>query len=169
MDAWWPLWTQGEFKPTLGDSLWKTVVARLENGIDDTPNGHGAHHGSAFQGAIYGQVQKDLRDLLRDRRVKKRYSRVYCGRGKLAKCRAMLASTLAQAVDTPSDKVYGPDDICDGEPAIGPPDPGRKPHDQACWDKIWHQAASAISADVIPWQNRPTFQQAVEVQGHRPR
>jgi len=52
---------------------------------------------------------------------------------------------------------------------IGPPDPGRKPHDQACWDKIWHQAASAISADLIPWQNRPTFQQAVEIQGHRPR
>jgi len=169
MDAWWPLWTEGQFKPVLGDDLYKTVLARLENGIDDTPNGHGAHHGSAYQGAIYGQVQKDLRDLLKVKRVKGRYSRVYCGGGKLKKCRAMLAATLAQAVDTPAEKVYGADSVCDGEPAIGPADPGRKPHDQACWDKIWHQAASAISADLIPWQNRPTFQQAVEIQGHRPR
>ena len=56
-----------------------------------------------------------------------------------------------------------------GEPALGPSDPGRKPHDQMCWDAIWHQAAAAVSVDLIPWQNRPTFQQAVEVQGHRPR
>lgn len=169
MDAWWPLWSEGQFKPALGDDLWKIVVSRLENGIDDTPNGHGAHHGSAYQGAIYGQVQKDLRDLLKVKKVKGRFSRVYCGGGKLKKCRAMLAATLAQAADTPASKLYSPDAICDGEPAIGPPDPGRKPGDQACWDKIWHQAASAISADVIPWQNRPTFHQAVEVQGHRPR
>jgi acyl-homoserine lactone acylase PvdQ len=169
LDAWWPLWTEGEFKPVLGDDLWKLIVGRLENGIDDTPNGHGAHHGSAYQGAIYGQVQKDLRDVLGVRGVKGRYSRGYCGGGKLAKCRAMLAATLAQAVDTPNDKVYGKDSVCDGEPAIGPPDPNRKPHNQKCWDSIWHQTASAISVDLIPWQNRPTFQQAVEIQGHRPR
>jgi acyl-homoserine lactone acylase PvdQ len=169
LDAWWPLWTEGEFKPVLGDELWKLVVGRLENGIDDTPNGHGAHHGSAFQGAIYGQVQKDLRDALGSKRVKGRYSRVYCGGGKLKKCRAMLAATLTQAVDTPSDKVYGSDKICEGQPAVGPPDPMRKANDQACWGAIWHQAASAIESPLIPWQNRPTFQQAVEIQGHRPR
>jgi acyl-homoserine lactone acylase PvdQ len=177
MDAWWPLWTEGQFKPVLGDELWKLVVSRLENGIDDHPNGHGAHHGSAWQGAIYGQVQKDLRRVLGVRRIKGRYSRPYCGsrrgvktaRQRLRSCRAVLAATLAQAADTPNDKVYGADSVCDSQPAIGPPDPSRKSHDQMCWDMIWHQAASAISADLIPWQNRPTFQQAVEVQGHRPR
>src|SRR3954447_14297595 len=85
MDAWWPLWTEGEFKPVLGDAAWKSVVGRLENGIDDTPNGHGAHHGSAYQGAIYGHVQKDLRDALRVKHVRGRYSRVYCGGGSLKK------------------------------------------------------------------------------------
>jgi acyl-homoserine lactone acylase PvdQ len=169
MDAWWPLWVEGQFKPVLGDAAWKDVSSRFENGIDDHPNGHGAHHGSAFQGAIYGQVQKDLRDLLKVRGVKGRYSRVYCGGGKLSKCRAMLAATLAQAVDTPAENVYGPDKVCDGQPAIGPADPMRKSHDQMCWDAIWQQAASAIESPLIPWQNRPTFQQAVEVQDHRPR
>ena len=169
LDAWWPLWTEGEFKPVLGDDLWKLIVGQLENGIDDTPNGHGAHHGSAYQGAIYGQVQKDLRDLLKVKGVKGRYSRVYCGGGKLKRCRAMLAATLTQAVDTPNDKVYGNDKVCEGQPAIGPADPMRKANDQACWGAIWHQAASAIESPLIPWQNRPTFHQAVEVQGHRPR
>jgi acyl-homoserine lactone acylase PvdQ len=169
MDAWWPLWSEAEFKPVLGDDAWKLVSARFENGLDDHPNGHGAHHGSAWQGAVYGQVQKDLRDLLKVKKLKGRYSRVYCGGGKLKKCRAMLAATLSQAIDTPADKVYGADHVCDGQPAVGPPDPSRKSHDQACWDMIWHQAASAIESPLMPWQNRPTFQQVVEVQGHRPR
>ncbi len=167
MDAWWPLWVAGEFQPVLGDDAWKSVSGRLENGIDDTPNGNGAHHGSAFQGAVYGQVQKDLRDALKVKKVKGRFSRVYCGNGSLKKCRAMLAATLAQAVDTPNDKVYGADNVCDKQPTIGPPDPMRKSHDQLCHDAIWQQAASAIESPLIPWQNRPTFQQAVEVEGHR--
>jgi acyl-homoserine lactone acylase PvdQ len=169
LDAWWPLWVEGEFKPVLGDAGYSAIVGRLENGIDDTPNGHGAHHGSAYQGAIYGQVQKDLRDLLRVRGVRGRYSRVYCGGGRLSRCRAMLASTLSQAVDTPADKVYGADKVCDSQPTVGPADPMRKSHNQMCWDAIWQQAASAIESPLIPWQNRPTFQQAVEIEGHRPR
>ena len=52
---------------------------------------------------------------------------------------------------------------------IGYPDPMRKSHDQMCWDAIWHQAASAIESPLIPWQNRPTFQQVVEFPRHRPR
>jgi acyl-homoserine lactone acylase PvdQ len=167
MDAWWPLWVEGQFKPVLGDEAWKNISGRLENGIDNTPNGNGAHHGSAYQGAAYGQVQKDLRDLLKVKKVKGRYSRVYCGGGKLKKCRAMLAATLLQAVNTPADTVYGADHVCDTQPTVGPPDPMRKSHDQVCWDAIWQQAASAIESPLIPWQNRPTFQQAVEVQGHR--
>lgn len=40
--------------------------------------------------------------------------------------------------------------------------------DQHC-DEIEFQAAGAVGTDPIPWQDRGTFQQAVEVQGHRPR
>jgi hypothetical protein len=45
----------------------------------------------------------------------------------------------------------------------------RQSHNQVCWDAIWQQAASAIESPLIPWQNRPTFQQVVQVEGHRPR
>jgi hypothetical protein len=39
--------------------------------------------------------------------------------------------------------------------------------DQACFDSIYFRPLGAITQPLIPWQNRPTFQQVVEVQGHR--
>ena len=36
-------------------------------------------------------------------------------------------------------------------------------------DEIAFTTAGAVGVDDIPWQDRPTFQQIVEVQGHRPR
>jgi hypothetical protein len=34
-------------------------------------------------------------------------------------------------------------------------------------DKIGFRAVGGISQPLIPWVNRPTFQQAVQIQGHR--
>ena len=36
-------------------------------------------------------------------------------------------------------------------------------------DEISFTTAGAVGMPDIPWQDRPTFQQIVEVQGHRPR
>jgi hypothetical protein len=177
MDAWWPLWVQAEFRRPLGTSLWNMFEGLFENGIDDHPNGHGAHHGSAFQGAVYGHVQKDLRDLVRRRKVKGRFSRIYCGSGrrrrtrkrKLRECRRLARSTLGEAIRTPASKLYGGDEVCSGQPTIGPSDPGRVSGNQWCWDAIWFQAASAIEQPLIHWVNRPTWQQAVEIERSVPR
>ena len=56
--------------------------------IDNPPNGHGDHLGSAFQGSWYGYVSKDLRQTLGDP-VKGRYSRAYGG--SLRRCRTARA------------------------------------------------------------------------------
>ena len=65
MDAWWPRWVEAQFKPALGarrfDTLTKTVA------IDNPPNSHGDHLGSAYQGSWYGYVSKDLRTVLGDK------------------------------------------------------------------------------------------------------
>ncbi len=37
------------------------------------------------------------------------------------------------------------------------------------FDAILHFAVGAITQPLIDWQNRPTFQQVVEVEGHRAR
>ena len=38
-----------------------------------------------------------------------------------------------------------------------------------CSDSIEFKPTGAISQPLIEWVNRPTFQQAVEIQGHGPR
>ena len=174
MDAWWPRWVPAHFERSLGKRVWEEFLHHIDYGIDNDPNFGGAHRGSAWQGSTYSYVQKDLRAVL-GRRVRGRYSRYYCGRGRtrrqhLRSCRALLRSTLADAVRAAQDrsKLYE-DDLCSSQPSIGPPDPGRTAGSQWCFDAIFHQVAAALYQPAIDWQNRPTWQQAVEVQRDVPR
>src|SRR3954468_3390954 len=155
MDAWWPLLVRAEFQPVLGKSLFKAVQGMNE--LSNDPNNHGQHLGSAWQHGWYGYVIKDLRTLLRQP-VRGRYSRVYCGRGSLARCRAALRNSLRAALKIDPAKLYGNDDVCAKAGLAG---------DQTCFDAIYFRPLGAITQPLIPWQNRPTFQQVVEVQGHR--
>ena len=158
MDAWWPLWVQAEFQPVLGQSLLNQVESDYP--INDEPGAgapvHGTpstlHQGSAFDVGFYGIVQKDLRTVLKQRESGK-LNRVFCGNGSLARCRAALESSLAAAVAETPAQVY---------PAEGPCQAG----DQECHDSIQFRAIGAITQPLIEWVNRPTFQQADEIQGH---
>jgi hypothetical protein len=115
-------------------------------------------------------VQKDLRSVL-GRREEDRYSRIYCGgprrqpktkkaeRKARKACREVLLSTLkdaykkvsaAQGSDDPAAwKVYA---TCDN------PD--------TC-DEIVPNPAGAVETPPFPWQNRGTFHQVTEVNGHQ--
>jgi acyl-homoserine lactone acylase PvdQ len=155
MDAWWPLLVKAEFAPVLGSPLLASVQS--EFAINDQP-GHGtsgAHLGSAFDVGFYGIVQKDLRAAL-GRRVRGKLNRVFCGGGSLARCRTALESSLSQAVAESPAQVYPADGVC-------------KAGDQMCSDSIQFRAIGAITQPLIEWINRPTFQQADEIQGHGPR
>ena len=181
MDAWWPLLVRGAFEPALGKDAYDRFIGfKL---LDNEPNNHGAHLGSAYQGGSYGLMQKDLRTLLGRKRLKRlkgppgkksRYSRTYCG-GTQAPPRHAAALPPDAGVDadrghskTPA-QLYGADDICKSQPGLGPSDPRRKAGDQFCFDSIWMRALGAAQQPVIHWINRPTFQQAVEIQGRAPR
>jgi hypothetical protein len=158
MDAWWPLWVQAEFQPLLGPSLLDQVESDYP--INDEPGAgapvHGTpstlHQGSAFDVGFYGIVQKDLRSVMRKPETG-RLNRIFCGNGSLARCRAALQSSLAAAVAETPAQVY---------PAEGPCQAG----DQECHDAIQFRAIGAVSQPLIEWVNRPTFQQADEIQGH---
>jgi acyl-homoserine lactone acylase PvdQ len=161
MDAWWPLLVQAEFSPVLGPSLLDQVESDFP--INDEP-GHGApvhgtpstsHQGSAFDVGFYGIVQKDLRAVLHQK-VRGPLNRIYCGNGSLAKCRAALESSLSAAIGETPAQVYPADKVC----AAG---------DQMCSDSIQFRAIGAITQPLLEWINRPTFQQADEIQGHGPR
>jgi hypothetical protein len=141
----------------MGEKLFnelKGVVA-----FDNDPNNNGDHLGSAYQDGWYGFASKDLRTVMR-RRVRGRYARAFCGGGaggpvSLARCRRSLSESLRAAAQADKARLYS-DPLC-------------SPGDQWCFDSIRFRPLGGITQPLIHWQNRPTYQQAVEVQGHRPR
>jgi acyl-homoserine lactone acylase PvdQ len=154
MDAWWPRLVRAEFQPVLGRKLFDGIEGMNE--LSNDPNNHGQHLGSAWQSGWYGYVIKDLRTLL-GRKVRGRYSRVYCGRGAVGRCRTALLSSLRAALKVDPKKLYA-DRVCADAGQSG---------DQSCYDAVYFRPLGAITQPLLPWQNRPTFQQVVSVKGHR--
>jgi hypothetical protein len=151
LDAWWPRWVRAEFQPVLGHAAFEALTSTIS--VDDSPNGGGQHHGSSYQGSWYGYVSKDLRTTL-GRRVKGRYAKRFCGTRR--RCRAALTASLAEAIKAPAGEVYHGDPACqDG--------------DQVCWDAIRQRPTGGATQPLIEWINRPTFQQANEIQHQVPR
>jgi hypothetical protein len=128
------------------------LTRRLPHKIDDHPR---QGLGSAWNNvAWYGYVNKDLRTLLGDRTADA-YTWSYCGRGRLAKCRATLRDSLNAAVDRAleTQKVQSVEQLT---------------YDKSI-DAIRSTTAGVVGVRPIDWQNRPTFQQVVRFAGHRPR
>ena len=157
MDAWWPLWVRAQFQPRLGRKAVDTLLATTQ--LDNAPNNHGDHLGSAYQGAWYGYVRKDLRTLL-GRKVKGRYAREYCGNGKLRRCRQVLRESLRTALSVPASALYGDDKVCNAAGRSG---------DQTCYDAVRFRPVGGATQPLMPWINRPTYQQADEIQARVPR
>jgi acyl-homoserine lactone acylase PvdQ len=147
LDAWWRPLIRAEFEPTLGRRLFEAILDI--NVLDDPPN---LHLGSAYNGGWYVYANKDLRTIL-DRPVRGRYSRVYCGRGRLGRCRTALLESLESVLDA---NPYGENAGC----GVGDP--------QMCFDAIEFRPTGGTTQPDIAWQNRPTFQQAVQVRRNLP-
>ena len=143
MDAWWPLMVEAQFTPTLGEELFEQLQTMI--GLDDAPRAQG----SAYQSGWYGYAQKDLRSVL-GKRVKGRYSREYCGGGKLKRCRAALLRSLQQALAVTPEELYGTESCDGGDP-------------QWCHDSVQFRALGAVTQPPMHWINRPTFQQVVDI------
>ena len=140
MDEWWPRLIPAMFDPELADLYGLTPMT-----FDDHPG----PSGSAFLDGYYGYVEKAARMAL-GRAVPDPYDVLACGDGTRAGCRAVLAQSLQQAVDT-----------------LGS-DPSSWDACESC-DAIHFTAVGLVTVPDIPWQNRPTFQQVVQVTEHRPR
>jgi penicillin amidase len=153
MDAWWPLWMRGEFEPVLGSDLFNGVKDQV-GALDNEPNFVGTHEGSAYDTGFYGYARKDLRTVIGGKtkqRVRGRYSRVYCGNGSRPACRAALLASLADALGVTHADLYGQSGDCKSDAQA------------SCFDKNRWTAASAISIPPFAFQNRPTFQQVIEL------
>ncbi|MFY1637761.1 penicillin acylase family protein [Solwaraspora sp. WMMB335] len=166
LDAWWPLLVRAQFRPGLGDDLYGALVDTLsinespsggqsgdESGLPGSVNSTQSHEGSAFQHGWWGYVDKDLRGVLGEP-VAGGPGLTYCGGGVLSACRQVLLDTLRAAVAEPATTTYPGDSYC----AAG---------DQWCADSIVHSPLGGITQEIIAWQNRPTYQQAVSFPASR--
>jgi acyl-homoserine lactone acylase PvdQ len=144
MDAWWPRWVTAQFEPRLGSALFEAILRMV--GFHDAP-GPG---GSSFITGWYGFVDKDLRTVLGEP-VRGRFSREYCGGGRLKPCAKALVRSLGSALRHSGDGELYPRGACEAGDA------------QWCHDAIRHTATGAITQPSIHWQDRPTFQQAVQI------
>ena len=150
-DTWWQDGDQAVARDVLRGRL-GDLVTRLPQGLDDHPR-HGI--GSAWNGiAWYGYVSKDLRSVL-GKRVQDPYRLGYCGAGRLKACRATLVESFRAAVA----RVLAAQEVTTV--------------DELTYDKtqddIRSVAGGVVGVRPIDWQNRPTFQQVVAFEGHRPR
>ena len=140
MDAWWTPLVRAMFDPQL-DGLYDVVGV----GFHDAPT---SHLGSAFQSGYYGTVKKALRQA-RGRKVKAKYRELRCGGGKPKACFAAVQASLREAVATLADR-FGSSDPTAWR--VNPVD-----------DEIRFSLGGLAAAAPIPWQNRPTFQQVVQI------
>jgi hypothetical protein len=145
IDAAYPGLATAVLHPVLGQLVEDGGLFRVQHKPDQPPE-----NGDAFGSSNwYGYVDKDLRTIS-GRRVRGRFSRVYCGNGALSACRDSLWAAVKAAAD--------------GLAASQGPDPN-----------AWRANADAerihfvprLIPDTMRWVNRPTFQQAVEFDGHR--
>ena len=139
-------------------ALFDAMVA--VHALDNHPNNHGDHVGSAWQDGWYSFAQKDLRDAARPSRPRPLVAHLLRQRARCGAAARALERSLKQALAAdPADALRATrsarDEGRDGE--------------QACFDAIWHRPLGGITQPLIPWQNRPTFQQVVEIPKRLPR
>jgi hypothetical protein len=74
----------------------------------------------------------------------------------------VLLGSLREALQVPASQLYGGDPQCESGNDVGF-------SAQMCFDAVLFRPTGGITQPLIHWVNRPTYQQAVEVVGHRPR
>jgi hypothetical protein len=113
-----------------------------------------------FADGWYGYVSKDLRDVVAANGAttppRGHYSQLYCGGGSFSACRQELQSSLQQALSVTPQQIYGHGECAEDAQA-------------SCFDMNRFVNASGISVPPFPFQNRPTFQQVVELTSTVPR
>ncbi|HEV3284082.1 MAG TPA: penicillin acylase family protein [Solirubrobacteraceae bacterium] len=157
MDAWWPKLLEAEFRPALGGETFGAVQSMLPFG-GPYPGGQPA--APDFADGWYGYVSKDLRDVLaangQGPAPTAPYSQSYCGGGSLAACQQALQTSLQQALSVTAKQIYGQGPCAENAQA-------------SCFDMNRWVSASGIPVPPFPFQNRPTFQQVVELTRTLPR
>jgi acyl-homoserine lactone acylase PvdQ len=144
MDEWFPRMIDAAFFSQLG-----AFYGDIPIGFDNRPGAQG----SAYQSGYYGYLQKAFNMVLANP-VAKPFEFLRCDDGTPAGCRAMLVSSLNDAVAALTTT------FASADPTDWRVDPSS--------EFIEFTPFGLAEVDPIPWVNRPTFQQVVQVETRRP-
>jgi hypothetical protein len=150
MDAWWPRLSRVVISDPIGpgaDHALRAILAPNNVAPGDQPTA------PDWDDGWFSYVSKDLRDIFTPHAVRGRWSRGYCGGGSAKACRRALRASLKDALTVTPQELYAKGDC------VRTPDP-------ACFDQNRSTVASAVGMGPMPFQNRPTFQQAVSIPQH---
>ncbi len=172
MDELWPRLVRAVFDPLFAAGGVQTTGGTATGyrvfpmSFEDTPNGGGAHHGSAYQSGWDGYLAKILDQLMR-RRVPEPFppavtSRV-CGGG-LAACPAAIDKALAATYQALVAANGGVTRV-----ASWTQDSATRAARQTMpvYDEIQFSSIGIVGQPAMDWQNRPTFQQVAQFPAHR--
>jgi acyl-homoserine lactone acylase PvdQ len=161
-----------ELMPNLAKAFYDPILgsggyARLPMGFVQTPNGDGAHQGSAYDGGYESYLVASLQQLLGQQPAD--------GFGPEITSRECAGgpSTCGATIDAALQKTYDALVTANGSADIGSwtastaSAAAKLPMPQ--YDAIQFQTMGLVGQPAIDWQNRPTFQQVVQFPRHRPR
>ena len=143
LDAAWPRIADAVMRPVLGDFTGRLAAIQQR---DDAAN----PHGSSYFDGWYGYVDKDLRTLL-GLPVRAPFHLRYCGGGEIHAC----AASLWAAIDAAGNELQA---------AQGPAPTAWRA--DATRERIRFAGFLPLT---MRWANRPTFQQVITFDRHRPR
>ncbi|CAB4343159.1 unannotated protein [freshwater metagenome] len=145
MDKAFPGIARAVMEGKLGTDM--TDALKRQMGYSNNPSAGGSSFGSGW----YSYIDKDLRQILGDN-VKAPWTHQYCGDGTVNSCSQALWTAVKNAAD--------------GLAAdTGSVDPATW-HASATGERI-RFAPGLLTGTTMRWTNRPTFQQAIEFNGHR--
>ncbi|MCU0298729.1 MAG: penicillin acylase family protein [Candidatus Nanopelagicales bacterium] len=147
LDAWWPKLMTAQFGPGLGDSALTEIQKMIAFGANTTrPSAPG------FADGWWGYSLQDLKRVLTGAPVEGGFPVAFCGNGDLTACSTALQDSLKSALSVTAAELYG-SGACTSDPQ------------PSCWNANRARVTAGVTKpNVYPFQNRPTFQQAVSVE-----
>ena len=146
LDAWWPKLVTAQFQSGLGDEAFTAIQSMIAFGaVTSRPSAPG------FADGWWGYSLQDLQRLATGADVPGGFPVTFCGNGDKTACSTALQDSLKAALAVTPEQLY----------AFGACTTDPQP---SCWNANRARVTAGVTQpNVYPFQNRPTFQQAVTV------
>jgi acyl-homoserine lactone acylase PvdQ len=148
VDAWWPLLLTAQFEPGLGEEAFDAIQKMIGFGAATRTRPNAPQ----FSDGWWTYSLQDLQRVSSGSPVEGGFPVAFCGGGDQSACSALLKDSLKEALKVTPEQLYA-FGACTSDPQ------------PSCWNANRARVTAGVTKpNVYPYQNRPTFQQAVSVE-----